>query len=438
MTQPGKILIVDDEAKNIKLLPALLTPRGYEVIAASNGDEALQQVEQVQPDLILLDVMMPGMDGFTLCKRLQDNAETLLIPVIMLTALDQVKDRIKGIEAGADGFLTKPVHRDELLAQISILLQKTQAIERHVRPRRPNPSHSDIAHSPLFEGLSQTSLDEIVKHMRKRYFATNTFLFHQGDSGESLFVIRQGCVEVLRLQPEGMQTVDRLHQGDVVGEMALVTGTPRMASAVAIEPTEVLEFIQEASAMLMSRYPAILHNISRLSMYRQKCLLERDAIRKRPSLAELVFISHASADKETADTVCQLLEVQGRRCWIAPRDVPPGARFGKAIVEAIERSVAVVLIFSDHANTSEHVMSEVERTVSHHKDIFPLRIAHAMPSSELAYFISCYHWLDASTVPLKAVVEQVATMLRSSVFSSTSAPTRTLAALEEAEALFAP
>ncbi|MDH3600383.1 MAG: toll/interleukin-1 receptor domain-containing protein [Candidatus Tectomicrobia bacterium] len=154
--------------------------------------------------------------------------------------------------------------------------------------------------------------------------------------------------------------------------------------------------------------------------------MERDAVSERPSLAELIFISHASADKETADTVCQLLEAQGMHCWMAPRDVPPGAgaKFAEAIVEAIERSVAVVLIFSEHANTSEHVMSEVERAVSHHKDIFPLRIAHATPSSELAYFISRYHWLDASTAPLKAVVEQVAPMLRSSVPSPTSSPTR--------------
>ena len=438
MAQLGKVLIVDDEVKNIKLLSALLTPRGYEVTAASNGEEALQRVEQVQPDLILLDVMMPVMDGFTVCKRLKDNAETLLIPVVMLTSLDQAEHRIKGIEAGADGFLTKPVRRDELLAQIHTLLQKKQAIERQVRSRRRSRSYPDMAHSPLFEGLTQSNLDEIVKHMHERYFDANTFLFHQGDPGESLFVIQRGCVEVLRMEPEGMQTVDQLHQGDVVGEMALVTGIPRMASAVAIEPTEVLEFTQEAFATLMSRYPAILHNISRLSMHRQKCLLERDAVSERPSLAELVFISHASADKETADTVCQLLEAHGMRCWIAPRDVPPGARFAEAIVEAIERSVAMVLIFSEHANSSEHVMREVERAVSHRKDIFPLRMAHATPSSELAYFISRYHWLDASTMPLKAVVDQVATMLCSSVPSPTSSPTRTPAGLEETEMLFAP
>jgi CheY-like chemotaxis protein len=75
-----KILVVDDEAKNVKLLEALLLPRGYRVVCASNGAEALQQVQQERPDLILLDVMMPGMDGFEVCKILKDNADTRLTP----------------------------------------------------------------------------------------------------------------------------------------------------------------------------------------------------------------------------------------------------------------------------------------------------------------------------------------------------------------------
>src|SRR6266508_2702078 len=106
MDEPqAKILVVDDELKNVKLLEALLLPRGYAVVKAYNGEEAVQQE---QPDLILLDVMMPLLDGFEVCKRLKENDETRLIPVVIMTALGQVEDRIKGIEAGADDFLTKP------------------------------------------------------------------------------------------------------------------------------------------------------------------------------------------------------------------------------------------------------------------------------------------------------------------------------------------
>lgn len=125
----AKILIVDDEVKNVKLLEAQLMPRGYAVVTASNGEEALRQVAAEQPDLVLLDVMMPVMDGFEACKRLKDDPETRLIPVVIMTALGQVEDRIKGIEAGADDFLTKPVHRDELLARIRTSLRLKQTIE---------------------------------------------------------------------------------------------------------------------------------------------------------------------------------------------------------------------------------------------------------------------------------------------------------------------
>lgn len=125
----AKILVVDDEVTNVKLLEALLLPRGYEVIKASNGEEALLQVFRQHPDLILLDVMMPVMNGFDTCKILKDNAETRLIPIVIMTALGNVEDRIKGIEAGADDFLTKPVHRDELLARIRTSLRLKQTIE---------------------------------------------------------------------------------------------------------------------------------------------------------------------------------------------------------------------------------------------------------------------------------------------------------------------
>jgi len=113
-----KILIVDDEPFNVDLLEQELADLGYETISARDGQEALDKVATVVPDLILLDVMMPIMDGFTVCRMLKDNDETRLIPIVIMTALGAAEDRIKGIEAGADDFLTKPVNPKELFARV--------------------------------------------------------------------------------------------------------------------------------------------------------------------------------------------------------------------------------------------------------------------------------------------------------------------------------
>ena len=118
-----KILVVDDIPVNIQLLHKQLTASGFEVVNARNGEEALKQVEQEKPDLVLLDVMMPKLDGFETCKLLKSNEKTEYIPIIMVTALNEIEDKIKGIEAGADDFITKPFNKHELLVRVKSLLR---------------------------------------------------------------------------------------------------------------------------------------------------------------------------------------------------------------------------------------------------------------------------------------------------------------------------
>jgi DNA-binding response OmpR family regulator len=137
----SKILIVDDEPFNVDYLEQALADLDYDTVSASNGQEALEKVATEAPDLILLDVMMPVMDGFTVCRILKDHEVTRLIPIVIMTALDAREDRIKGIKAGADDFLTKPVHEEELLARIATALKLKHTVDRKIGELRDLKDH---------------------------------------------------------------------------------------------------------------------------------------------------------------------------------------------------------------------------------------------------------------------------------------------------------
>lgn len=132
MDRPARILIVDDEPFNVDLLEQELDDLGYDTLTAFDGQQAVDTVRRESPDLVLLDVMMPVMDGFTACRTLKEDTATSLTPIIIMTALDRVEDRIKGIEAGADDFLTKPVNDAELLARIRTALKMKAAVDARV------------------------------------------------------------------------------------------------------------------------------------------------------------------------------------------------------------------------------------------------------------------------------------------------------------------
>src|ERR1700743_3764943 len=117
----ARVLVVDDIMSNVKLLEAKLTAEYFDVVTAFNGLECLAKMTESVPDIVLLDVMMPGMDGFEVCRRIKSDPRIAHVPVVMVTALDQPSDRVAGLEAGADDFLTKPVDDAALFARVRSL-----------------------------------------------------------------------------------------------------------------------------------------------------------------------------------------------------------------------------------------------------------------------------------------------------------------------------
>lgn len=173
MDSQATILIVDDDPTNVDMLSQELAEEGYTILTAFDGEEALIKVHGQQPDLILLDVMMPKVDGFTVCRILKGSGNTILIPVIMLTALRAHEDRIRGIDAGADDFISKPFDPDELLARVRALLRQKRHREEQEQAMREQlqSTMKDLEHARLELAHAQKRIEmlERAKEQLKKF-----------------------------------------------------------------------------------------------------------------------------------------------------------------------------------------------------------------------------------------------------------------------------
>ena len=247
-----KILIVDDEPLNVDLLEQELADFGYHTVSTTNGQAALEKAIVEAPDLILLDVMMPDMDGFAVCRLLKADERTQLIPVVMMTALGAREDRIRGIEAGADDFLTKPADPRELLARVATALRMKHTIDRRLNALRhvndhlakfvpeavkklvaANPNTPDLAlHerdvSVMFVDIAgythlseQLSLDDLTA-LVERYFSA--FFDH----------IRTADGDVNETAGDGFMTIFQDEDGTVHARKAVDTGLRLLATTDAL------------------------------------------------------------------------------------------------------------------------------------------------------------------------------------------------------------
>ena len=204
MEEKKKILVVDDEERNLRLMEAMLIPLGYEVSLARDGEAALGMVKNISPDLILLDIMMPKMDGFEVARRLKADDGTRIIPIVMVTSLREAEDRVNALEAGADDFLSKPVDKTELGARVNSLL-KVKAYNDHMRNYQKEleaevaKRTEELRHA--FEKIKVASLDTIYRLSRAAEYKDE-------DTGAHILRMSNYSVIVARTMGLTEQTVE--------------------------------------------------------------------------------------------------------------------------------------------------------------------------------------------------------------------------------------
>jgi adenylate cyclase len=179
----AKILVVDDTPLNVKLLADLLAAKGYRTVTAASGPEALARLAAEAPDLVLLDVMMPGMSGYEVCAAIRADPAHAMLPVVLVTALDPAQERVKGLEAGADDFLSKPVAQAELLARVRSLLRIKQLYDEVQRQKDELADWNRTLEARVQEGVQQL---ERVGRLRRFFSPQLAEAIVDGGTGDPL------------------------------------------------------------------------------------------------------------------------------------------------------------------------------------------------------------------------------------------------------------
>jgi class 3 adenylate cyclase/CheY-like chemotaxis protein len=233
----SRILVVDDTPQNVRLLEAILIPRGFSVVTATSGQQALDRVAEQLPDIVLLDIMMPGMDGHEVCRRLRADPTTALLPVVMVTASGD-QNKVKALESGADDFILKPVNQTELLARVRSLL-------------RIKAYHDTIQHQAAELAEWNRTLEQRVQEQLARLERADRL---------KQFLPLQVAEQIVSTGDEGLLESHRRYIAVVFCDLRGFTALSETA-----EPEEVMSILQEfhaAMGELISRYAGTVEHFA--------------------------------------------------------------------------------------------------------------------------------------------------------------------------------
>lgn len=297
----GTILVVDDNPTNIQVLFDVLSEIGYRVAIAKSGDAALQRLQSFRPDLILLDVMMPGIDGFETCQRLKANSATRDIPVIFMTALSDTVDKVRGLRLGAVDYLTKPIQHEEVLARIQVHLQLSNAqknLARQTRELSQTLENLQQAQLQLVQSEKMSTLGQLVAGVAHELNNPINFIAANLEPAQAyvrdltaLIDLYQECypepdpriqawieeIDVAYVKEDLLKLIASMKLGsDRIHDLALSLRNFSRLDTTALTTVDIHEGIESTLVILQHRLKAGSHlpAIQIVRDYQQPCLVE--------------------------------------------------------------------------------------------------------------------------------------------------------------------
>jgi DNA-binding response OmpR family regulator len=317
MTQPGGdvqacILVVDDEPQNLELIEAMLLPSGYEVLLAGRGEEALRLARERKPDLIVLDLMMPGMSGFEVCARMKTDPQTAGIPVLFVTALHQLSDKERALAAGGDDFLTKPFQRAELLTRVEALLKVRHLnrdldralaylheleVARHAQePRRAAPPPSPAPEAGVILVVDD---EPLARRLFTDVLNEAGYVTHAAENGQqALEIARREAIDVVLLDimmpgMSGLEVLAKLGEVAPDSPVIIATAHPTSENAIAALRLGAFDFIVKGF-----KNEVMLATVARALDRRRLAIRNRGLIRQlEAKIQELLSILSAHAEE---------------------------------------------------------------------------------------------------------------------------------------------